>query len=249
MVEQSNTLAKRMFNVLKTEGIKGFSRRIRSKCYGYHVLLFSQQFASVSDALEFPARLDPAIVLMLERCKRVLSGLTFKQVNESDSGEIDELTAIDPWGQSRKGIIENLQQGWCCYAAKFESRIVAYSWIKAGPGFYEPFFRRWFTWADDEVYTWRGFCIPDWRGRGVLPMLAKWIVNHLALTEGVKKYIGWVRVDNVGQINTLMHMGWSVVGRLGFVQIFGVRLHYVWGQRAFSLIKNRFLIQGWRRRK
>ena len=246
MDEQSNTIAKRMFNVLKTEGIKGFSKRIedRSKWSRFDALVFSLEFASVSDALEFPAQLDPTIVRMLERCQRVLSGLAFKQVNAFDSVEIDQLTALDPWKQSREDMIQKLQEGWCCYVAEFGNRIAAYCWIKAGPGFSEPFFRRWFTWADDEVYTWRSFCVPDWRGRGVVPILAKWIVNHLALTEGVKKYIGWVRVDNVGQIRTLEQLGWSVIGRLGFIKILGVRLHYVWGQRAFSLIKKRFSIQG-----
>jgi hypothetical protein len=248
MLDQNNTLVKRMFNVLKTEGIRGFSRRIgdrlRSKWSHHYSFVVSQQFASVSDALEFPARLDPAIVRMLERCQRVLSGLTFKQVNESDSGEIDELTALDPWKQSREDMIQKLQEGWCCYVAEFGNRIAAYCWIKVGPGFSEPFFGRWFTWADDEVYTWRGFCLPAWRGRGVVPILAKWIVHHLALTEGVKKHIGWVRVDNVGQIRTLEQLGWSVIGRLGFIKILGVRLHYVWGQRAFSLIKKRFSIRG-----
>jgi len=248
MFDQENTLAKRTYNALKTEGIKGFCRRIesrlRSRWSGYHVFLFSRQFASVSDALEFPAGLDPAIVLMLERCQRVLSGLAFKQVKESDGGEIDQLVAIDPWGESRMGIVEKLQEGWCCCVAKFGSRVVAYNWLKAGPKVYEPFFRRWFTLADDEAYTWRTFCVPDWRGRGVVPMLTKWNVGHLALTDGVKKYIGWVRIDNMGQIHTLVQMGWSLVGRLGFIQIFGVRLHYAWGRKAFSLTKKRFFIQG-----
>ncbi|HYA13524.1 MAG TPA: GNAT family N-acetyltransferase [Syntrophales bacterium] len=248
MFDQSNPLAKRMFNVLKTEGIKGFFRRIkdrlRSKWYGYHVFVISRQFASVSEALEFPAQLDPTIVRMLERCQRVLSSLTFKQVNESDGREIDELTAIDHWGHSRESIIKWLQEGWCCYVAKFGNRVVAYSWTKAGPEFYEPILRRWFTLADDEVYATRTFCLPDWRGRGVAPMLTKWIVNHLALTEGVRKHIGWVRVDNVGQMHTMEQMGWSVVGRLGIIETFGVCLQYIRGQRAFCATKKRFSIRG-----
>jgi len=247
MFDQSNTLVKRMFNVLKAEGIKGLSRRIedrlRSKWSHHYSFVFLQQFASVSDALEFPAQLDPATVRMFERCQRVLSSLTFKQVDESDAGEIDELTATDPWGGSRKTFIEKLQEGWCCYVAKSGSRIVAGSWTKAGPEFYEPVLRRSFTLADDEVYDWRTFCVPDWRCRGVIPILIKWIVNHQALTEGVKRRIGWVRIDNVGQIHNLEQMGYSAVGRLGVVEIFGVRLHYIRGQRAFSATKKRFFIQ------
>jgi GNAT superfamily N-acetyltransferase len=247
MFDQHDTLAKRILAVLKTEGIKGFSRRIegrlRSKWCRYHALVFLQQFASVSGALEFPSRLDPAVVRMLERCQRLLSSLTFKQVTESDGEEIDELTGIDPWGHSKEGIIGKLQEGWCCYVAKSGNRIVANGWAKAGPEFYEPSLGRSFTLAGDEVYAWRGFCVPEWRGRGVSPMLTKWIVNHLA-TKGVKKQIGCVRVNNVGQIQTLLQTGWSMVGRLGFIEILGVRLHYVWGQRAFSATKKRLFIQG-----
>ena len=66
MFDQSNTLAKRMHNILETEGLKGVFKRIegrfRSKWFGFHVLLHSLQFDSVSDALEFPARLDPTAV-------------------------------------------------------------------------------------------------------------------------------------------------------------------------------------------
>ncbi len=248
MLDQGDTLPKRLSRVLRAEGIKGISKRIegrlRSKWSRSHVLVFSQQFGSVSDALEFPARLDPSIVLMLERCQRLLSSLTFKQVTESDGGEIDELTGIDPWGHSREGIFENLQEGWCCYVAKIGSRIVASSWIKAGPEFYEPLFKRSFTLGGDEVYTWRTFCVPDWRTRGVVPMLSKWIVNHLASTEGIKKYTGYVLDNNVGQKRTLGQMGWSVVGRLGFIEIFGVRFHYIWGRGAFRATKKRFLIRG-----
>jgi len=247
MFDQRNTLAKRMVDVLKTEGIKGFSRRIenrlRSKWAQYHVFVFSLQFASVSDALDFPTRLDPATVRMFERCQRSFSSLTFKKVSEADGGEIDELTVIDPWGHSREGIIEKLQEGWCCYVAKFGSRIVASSWTKTGPEFYEPLLQRSFTLAVDEVYDWRTFCVSDWRGRGVVPILIKWIVNHLALTEGVKEYIGCVKVDNAGQVRNLLQMGYLLVGRLGFIDLFGFRLHYLWGRRAFSATKKRFFIQ------
>jgi GNAT superfamily N-acetyltransferase len=248
MVGQNDTLAKRMLDVLKTEGIKGFSRRVggrlRSKWFVFHVFLHSLQFASVSDALEFPARLDPTTIRMLERCQRILSGITFKQVDDSDEGEIDQLTALDPWGgQSRKRIVEKIHDGWCCYVAKSGSRVVAFSWINVGPKIYEDFFQRWFSLADGEVYAGGAFCVPDWRGRGLSPMLTKWIINHLAVTKGVTKYIGWVKDDNVGQIHTLMQMGYREVGRIGFIEMFGIRLHYVWGPKAFSLIKRLFFIQ------
>jgi len=94
MFDQSTTLTKRTYDILKTEGLKGFfwriEGRLRAKWFVFHVFLHSLQFASVSDALEFPARLDPTTIRMFERCQRILSGITFKQVNESDEGEIDQ---------------------------------------------------------------------------------------------------------------------------------------------------------------
>jgi hypothetical protein len=180
---------------------------------------------------------------MLERCQGLFSSLEFKQLTATDIEEINELTDIDPWNISKSVTLEKIQDGWLCYVVKYRGQIVANGWTKAGPEIYEPHLRRSFTLADNEAYDWRGFCVPAFRGKFVLPWLNNRVVNHLALTAGVIRHVGFVRINNPAMWRTFVAMGWSVVGRVGFIEIFGVRLHYILGRRALSKTKKRFFIQ------
>lgn len=250
MSDQSNTLAKQMLIVLKTEGLKGLFNRIKDRCCDqHHAFVIAFQSGPVSDPLAFPTGLEPAVVRALDRCQGLFSSLEFRQLTAADIEEIDELTEIDIFKIAKSVNLEKLQDGWLCYVAKYQGRIVANGWKKTGPEFYEPDFGRSFTLADDEVYSWRAFCVPAFRGKGVLPWLNNRMVNHLALTAGFKNHVGYVDLNNSASRRTFVAMGWSVVGRLGFIEIFGFRLHYLWGHRAFSATKKRFFIQRRRRTK
>jgi hypothetical protein len=254
MIDQKNNFLKRVFNVLKTEGFKGVTSRFQdrflsiSKWSQVHTFVFSFQSGSVPDSSSIPTGLDPLVVRAQERAQRFLSNLEIKQLTLSDIEEIDELTGIDPWGITKSFTLKKLQDGWHCYVAKYQGRIVANGWIIIGPEVHDEFFRRSFTLADNEVLGWRGFCVPDFRGRGVSPWLNKCVVNNLALTTGINKSLAWVRVTNVAQLRTVLETGWSMVGRLGFIEIFGFRLHYLWGRRAFSATRKRCFIQRQKRR-
>jgi|WetSurMetagenome_2_1015567.scaffolds.fasta_scaffold73013_3 hypothetical protein len=247
MTDQSIAFAKRVLNVLKTEGLKGFSRRVnnrlRSQVSYIHLFVLSSEFGLSSDISAFPTGSDPLTVRALERAQRFLSSLEFKQLTMADIGEIDELTDIDPWHIPKSVILEQLQDDWHCYIAKYKGHIAACSWTKSGPEFYEPHLKRSFTLAEDEVYSWRSFCAPSFRGRGVFPWHINSVTNHLAQTTGLKRQVGLVRVKNEAMWRSLLEAGWSVVGRAGFMEFFGFRLHYMWGQKAFGLTKRRFFIQ------
>ncbi len=245
MFDQSNTLPKRILFVFKTEGLKGLSKRIKNRLRPYqcHAFVLSFQSGPVSDPSAFPTGLNLVVIRTLERGQHLLNGLEFKQLTAADIGEIDELTEIDPFKVPKSVTLEKLQDGWLCYVAKYQGRIVASGWKKTGPEFYEPFFKRSLTLADDEVYGWRAFCMPAFRGRGVLPWLDNRIANHLALTAGVKNHVAYVTLDNSAARRTFVAIGWSVVGRLGFIEAFGFRIHYLWGHRAFSATRKRFFIQ------
>ena len=251
MIDQNKTFVMRVFNVLRTEGIKGASKRIkeRLKWSQIHLFVLSFQYDSVSDSIGFSTGLDPLVFRAQQRAQRFLSSLEFKQLTIADMEEIDELTAIDPWKIPKSLTLEKLQEGWNCYVAKYQGRIVANTWTKSGPGFYEPFLRRSFTLADDEVYGWRGFCVPDFRGRGVIPWLSKSIYDYLAQTAGVKSTFGLARVNNPAMWVSLLQAGTSVVGRAGFIEVLGVRFHYLWGRRAFSATRKRFFIQPQKRKQ
>ena len=231
---------KKAINVFKNEGYKGVAQRIIDRLM-FHVFVVACQVDS--DLLAFTNVTDPTVVRALKRCQAFFKNLDFKEIYEFDEDEIIELTKIDPWRIPARLSIEKLKEGWCCYVAKYKGRIIASSWSVAGPEFYEPYLRRTLSLANDEVYTWRGFCVPDYRGRGVHIWLGNCVMDHLATTQGIKNYIGFVRINNLAQLRTLKQTGWSVVGRIGFIDGLGYRLHYVWGKKAFKCTKKRIFIE------
>jgi hypothetical protein len=244
MNDQRKTFVGRVLNVFGTEGIKGISKRIKNRLRWSEIHLLVYRYCGTDSALSaFPTGVDPLVVRAQERAQRFLNSLEFKQLTAADIGELDELSEIDPWKIPKSVTLEKLQDGWNCYVAKHKDRIIANTWTKSGPGFYEPFLKRSFTLADDEAYGWRGFCVPDFRGRGVLPWLSKSSYDHLALTAGVRSTFGLVRVNNPAMWRSLLQDGGSLVGRAGFIEVFGLRLHYLWGKHAFSLTKKRIFIQ------
>jgi hypothetical protein len=245
---KENSLAKHVMILFKNEGLKGLFRRIRnrlpSKKDQYHASVLTSTNEAISNSLVFPTALDPLVVRALERAQRLLNSLEFKEITLADIGEIDELTSIDHWKLPKSANLERLGEGWHCYVAKYKGRIMANTWTKSGPEIYEPFLGRSFTLRENEVYTYRTFCVPEFRGRGVSPWFTNCISNHLALTEGVKNFVGLVKTDNVGQLRTLLQSGWTILGRVGFIDIdiFGIRIHYIWGRRAFCSTRKRFSI-------
>ena len=242
LIDQIDIFFKRVLNVYKTDGFKGalirIKDRLRSKVSIFHVFAVEFECSSISD----PST-DPSVVREVERDRLFLSNLAFRELTLADIADIEELTDIDPWNIPTSVTLEWLQDGWHCYVAKYQGRIVDTSTAVLGPEFVEPHLRRSLTLADDEVYRMRGFCVPAFRGRGVHPWLSKTIVNHLALTAGIKKHVGWVRIDNKSQMRSLLRTGWTVVGRIGFIEVLGVRFHYIWGRKAFRATRKRFFIQ------
>jgi len=242
-------IVSRSLNVLRSEGFSGIYRRIkeriRSKCKWsqLHAFVVSSQPGQVSNPSAFPTRLDPGIVRASERAQEFPSSLEFKQLTLLDIDEIEELTGIDHWRIPKSETLEKLQDGWHCYVAKYQGRIVANCWTTSGPELYESSLQRSFTLAENEFYGWRAFCVPAFRGRGVLAWLDSRITDHRAMTEGAKSHIGWVRVDNKAMLRSLFMTRRSIVGRLGFIEAFGIRLHYLWGRRALRATRKRFFIQ------
>jgi len=179
----------------------------------------------------------------LARLGRALSELEFKQVFLNDEQAIDELTEIDEWHISKKSTLEKLQEGWNCYVLQREGKIVASSWVCNYQSFFEPYMKREFKLAADEVYHWRAYTVPGVRGKGIMPWLSKNVICHLAESCGKRRHVMIVRVENKTIQRIAGKLGWSKVGRAGFYEIFGFRFHYLLGRKAFSATRRRIFIQ------
>jgi hypothetical protein len=241
MNKQHHGLAKSPISLFKSEAFKRFGRKLQLNLN--HSYVFAYQADVNSDLPAFAKIADPTVNCALNRCNRFWESLELKRIEESDTEEIEEIAEIDPWGEKKGEIIERLRKKWLCFVGKNKGRVIVYSWNISSTLFYETLWKRTFALDSNEAYTYRSFCVPEFRGRGVLPWLSNSIMIYLRRQSGIKNYFGYVRTDNLAQIRTLTQMGWSKVGRLGFIDLLSYRFHYLIGRNAFPHTKKRLFIE------
>ncbi len=171
----------------------------------------------------------------------------FKEVKATDHEEIHELTAVDVWKVPESVTLRKLRQGHHLYIAKHQGRIVASHTIIMRDRFQDPGLMRELKMASNEGYHMRAFCVPEFRGRGIFPVLVNYCLRDTGVNYGATNHFALVRIDNRNMLRSVVPklegVGVSRVGRAGFIEIFGYRFHYLWGREAFKETRRRFFIQ------
>jgi ribosomal protein S18 acetylase RimI-like enzyme len=241
----SGAFVRRVINLWRTEGFRGFRDRLKSRLgppfARLHLLVMRLKTAPVRAAAEgAPAScFGPDVLENIRRADRLFGALQFKRVTPADTWEIDELTRLDPWRTPRSVTLEKLAEGWICYVALREGKVAANWWSKVGGSFYDPVLDCTFTLAPHEVYHYRTFCVPEYRNKAVVPRLAVHILDDLAQREGAYVHVGFVRPENEAQRRTLQQMGFSVAGRVGFIEALRVRVNYLLGEEVLLATRKR----------
>jgi GNAT superfamily N-acetyltransferase len=222
-------LVKRAITVLRTEGPAKFMKRIRDRLFlkplQSHSFVYGNKYCA-----DYPV---PICEVELE----------FREITAVDNDEIDELTQVDEWHTSKSFTLKKLEEGEHIYIAKHKGRIVASHSVVKKDKFEDIVFRREFKMAPNEAYYWRGFCVPAFRGHGILPALGRYLLTDMALKYGRSDGLAFVMTTNKSSQRAVSKYGWVKVGRAGFIEIFGIRFHYLWGREAFKENRRRFLIQ------
>lgn len=234
------TVLRRALDVWAHEGFGGVWARIRARALPRWTRL--HLYVMVLGGESTSGRLDPRIAEQLQRADRLFGALQFRRITPADDQELDELTAVDPWQISKAVSLEKLAEGWLCYVALRDGKVVGSTWSKVGGSFADGVLNRTYVLEPDEAYHWRGFCVPEQRARAVVPRLMAHVMDDLATREGVRTHVGFVRPDNEAQLRTLEQLGFSVAGRVGFVEAMGARLNYLWGARALRATRKRLAL-------
>jgi hypothetical protein len=72
--------------------------------------------------------------------------------------------------------------------------------------------------------------------------LVIYLTEHIKCHYGKTQLLGIVRINNAGMVKTLGLLGYKVAGRLQFVEISGLRLHYLRGREAFAETRKRLFL-------
>ena len=172
-------------------------------------------------------------------------GLEFKEITASDHNEIDELTAIDEWKVPKSVTLRKLKQGHHVYIGKYQGRIVASQTLIMRDRFQDPVLMREFKMASNEAFWLRAFTIPEFRGRGIFPVLVRYCLRDAAVNYGRGDALALAKINNRNILRSVVPktQGASRIGHAGFVEVFGIRFHYLWGREAFKETRRRFFIQ------
>jgi hypothetical protein len=223
-------LLKRVNGVLKDEGVSGLLARVSRRAgltpFAVHLYVFG-----------------------LENCRNAVIKepkveIEFGEIRDVDSDAIDELTEIDEWRIPRSVTMRNLEEGWRCYVGRHAGRIVASVWTFLGREFEDGYLKRRFTLAAEEAYFYRCFCVPGFRGLGILPYVWAYTCRNVLPRLGKTVAVTFTRRENKAMFRGYQKMGWYPLGRLGMVEVFGIRVNYLWGPRALKETEGRFFIRG-----
>lgn len=219
---------KRGITILRTDGAANLVKRIKDRVYRKpqqshcYVVIYNSGMGAPAPVPRIP--------------------LEIKEVTGADDDEINQIVELDEWKMSKSSCLRNLKEGSVCYIAKHEGRVIGCNWVVLASS-EEPVFRRQFTLSPNETYHRMGWCIPAFRGKGVIPFLLRDSCDKTARRYGKAIAYGFVRANNRSMHRGLTKAGWTRVGRAGFIEIFGIRFQYLWGREAFKETRRRFFIQ------
>jgi hypothetical protein len=222
-------LLKRGITILRTDGAANLVRRIKDRLFRKplqnHSLVYSNKYCA-----DYPA---PICEVDFE----------FKEITATDNDEIEEFTHVDEWHTSKSSVLKRLEEGDHIHIAKHQGRIVVSHSAVTKDKFEDIVLRREFKLAPNEAYYWGAFCVPAFRGRGILSAFGRYSLSEMALKHGRTNGLLFIMTSNKSSQRAVSKFGWVKVGRAGFIEIFGIRFHYLLGREAFKATRRRFLIQ------
>lgn len=175
--------------------------------------------------------------------ERTTAYLQFDELTGGDDPDLDALVTVDGWTTMRAARVRWLQDGARCFLAKRDGQVIGSSWYTTRHTYYEPYLKRELELSPDESYVWGNYCMPEWRGRGIIPQLMDYAMNQLAAENCKRELLGIVRSSNRSSLRALAKSGWERVGRIGFIEAFGFRLHYILGRKAFRNTRKPLFLQ------
>jgi RimJ/RimL family protein N-acetyltransferase len=177
------------------------------------------------------------------RMMRMTADLEIRQISEEEDPDLDMVAAVDEWHTRRPLLVQRLRHGERCSIAKRNGKIIAAAWLTTSSVFHETYFKRDFELGTCESYLWGAHCVPSQRGTGVMSRLIDSALQEMVTNHGKCEFVILVRPSNRPSIGTSEKIGFRRVGRTGFIEFFGFRLHYVFGRNAFEYTRRRLFLE------
>jgi ribosomal protein S18 acetylase RimI-like enzyme len=223
-----NQFNSRTLSILNSEGIAGLMNRAISR------LLRKPQLINLCVLkLDYKdiAKLPPPTI-----------DLQIREVTETDDSDTETLAKFGFHGDSMVKILQYLADGQRCYTTKYKGQVISCYWHIVGD-FYDYFLKRRFYLTDTEEYILGAFTLAEFRGKGILPYLIEESSRERVRNCPNLRAIAFVRVNNKASLRSFHKLGFKIIGRVGFVEILGIRFHFLLGRDALRKTTKRIFLQ------
>lgn len=167
------------------------------------------------------------------------AGIEFRRVAGERDPYVDAIAAVDEWKTSRTDVIARLRQGHNCHIATLDGKVVAVGWTTGTASYFDPVLDRELVLAPHQTYGFGAHSVPALRGKNLMPALVAYANADLVENDGKTTTVCLIRWNNRRSIRAMEKVGSIRRGRLGFVQVYGWRLHYLTGGKALSEMRRR----------
>ncbi len=221
--------SQRLLRILTTEGMAGLMKRTWNRFKRKPMLVTLYVLEShLKDLVNAP----PALV-----------DLEVKQITTLDDDDIESLVKFDFYVHSKAEVLQHLAEEGRCYVAKHKGRVVSCYWT-VSKEFYDYYLGRRFELADDEGYNLGAFTLAEFRGKNILPWLVAESWRKQSQNHPDWRVLGFVRVNNKASLRACQKLGFTIVGRVGFIELlFGIRFQYLLGRNALRKTTRRNFLQ------
>jgi GNAT superfamily N-acetyltransferase len=125
---------------------------------------------------------------------------------------------------SRRNFSERFGEGATVWLIRSEGKLAGYGWTLAG----RPIKPHFVPFGSNDVHLFDFLVFPEYRGKGINPLLVTYILDQLAADSKTRAYIE-VAEWNHSQLTSLSKTGFQLLGVARKVTLFG-RTYVEWGR-------------------
>ena len=214
--------------ILRVEGLPGISRRVLQRLRRkprHHC------FCVVSLPLD---RSIPVRPLALE--------VEIHPLGLQDDEYLAVIDALNENGNTCEDLLKRLSDGQRCFLAVDHGRIASWSWWQNGKFEIGSLGRR-FQLAPHEAYYYDGFTPPEYRGKRIHAYLLAQAASAIGRSDGRTIGLAFIHTANHDSRHSSAAAGATHVGWVGFIEILGIRFHYLRGRHVLPATTRRLYFE------
>jgi RimJ/RimL family protein N-acetyltransferase len=154
----------------------------------------------------------------------------------ASAGQVERAVAPLP-EVHRFGIAARIAAGDVCWVARVAGEVIYQMWVSIGST-YSYTLDRHFPLAPTDTVEFGAYTVPAYRGQSIHSAVVSQVLVRLR-ERGMKRIIALMEADNQIALRMPRKLGLATVGFAAFIEIAGVRFHFMRDRGALPLVRPR----------